>query len=118
MDAAQLAARHGAILRLRAVADDMTWIVEKLRQQPDAPAIAQGPLALSARAGWCLAQVALIQADAGITSPRIVDQIHQRDREIETPALRRLALSTLEATERRLNQPLPSPCEPVLEASR
>lgn len=116
---AEIAARCVAIERLKRVADDMAWFVERLRGQPDAPGLAQGPLALAARAGWSLAQVALIQADAGIVTPRIIDGIHRRDPAVETPALRRLALTTLEATERRLCAARPSPCDPELrEAMR
>lgn len=119
LTAVEAQARAVAIRRLQAVADDMAWFVERLRGEPVPPAIAQGPLALSARAGWMLAQVALIQADAGVVSPNIVDRICNRDAGLDTPALRRLALSTLEASHRRLRALRPSPCEPQLrEAAR
>lgn len=119
LTAGEAAAGAVAIRRLQAVADDMAWFVEKLRDQPNPVAIAQGPLALSARAGWMLAQVALIQADAGIVSPRIVERICDRDAGLDTPALRRLALSTLEVSHRRLRALRPGSCEPELrEACR
>lgn len=119
LSGAEAAARSSAITRLQAVANDMAWFVERLRGQREAPGIAQGPLALSARAGWCLAQVALIQADAGIVSPRIVDGICQREYGVDAPGLRRLAMTTLEAAERRLRRQRPSPCEPErMEARR
>lgn len=119
LTAAEAEARIVAIRRLQAVADEMAWFVEKLRGERVPPAIAQGPLALSARAGWMLAQVALIQADAGIVSPHIVERICDRDAGLDTPALRCLALSTLEASHRRLRALRPSPCEPQLrEAAR
>lgn len=119
LSAGEAQARTVAIRRLQAVADEMAWFVEKLRGEPAPPAIAQGPLALSARAGWMLAQVALIQADAGIVSPHIVERICDRASGLDTPALRRLALSTLEASHRRLRALRPSPCEQQLrEATR
>lgn len=117
LSGAEASARSIAVTRLQAVANDMTWLAQRLRSQRD-PSIARGPLALSARAGWGLAQAALIQADAGIVSRRMIDGI-QSDRGVDAPGLRRLALSTLEATERRLQRLRPHPCEPVQrEASR
>ena len=119
LTAGEAQARVVAIRRLQAVADDKAWFVERLRRQPLSATIAQGPLALSARAGWMLAQVALIQADAGVVSPRIVERICDREAGLDTPALRRLALSTLEVSHRRLRSLRPGYCEPELrEATR
>ena len=120
---AQVVARCAAVARLQAVADDMARFIDRLGRSGDRPgtvhvSIAQGPLALHARAGWMLAQAALIRAQAGIDSPHI-DAIVLRDPVTAPPSLRRLALTTLEATERRLHGWRPRPAAPDLrEASR
>lgn len=121
LTAAQVAARCVAIDRLKHVADDMADFLDRIGRSGERPGtaharIAQGPLALQARAGWMLAQVALIQAQAGITAPRIIDAIAQRDPAGATPSLRRLALSTLQAAEARLGHVWPAPLS--REASR
>jgi hypothetical protein len=116
LSGAQAAARSIAIDRLRAVAQDMGNLVERLGLQPETLAIAQCPLALATRSSWLYAQVALIQADAGMASPRLIAAIAERDPRLATPQLRRLAESTLIAAERRLHGRTPEPL--LQEASR
>ncbi len=113
----EVATRLACIERLRAVADDMAHVSQRLiaelgdGEPLPTKAIAFGPLAMAARQGWGCAQAVLLQADAGIVSPRMIDTIAARDQAVESQPLRQLALSTLRAAERRLRATSPADCQ-------
>lgn len=118
LDAAEATRRIEAISRLQAVAADMVRLTDRIIENRTDPALALGPLASAARAGWSYAQCALIQAQAGMASPRMIEAIALRDPQVSAPSLRRLSLSTLIAAEARLHRRPPEPAPVAMEAAR
>jgi hypothetical protein len=103
-----VARRHEALDRLRIVAAEMGFYAVRLADTADEPTIARCPLALAARAGWSMAQAALIQADGGMASRTMIDAIAEPGI-VDSQALRGLSLSTLMAADARLSGRPPMP---------
>lgn len=100
--------RSAAARRLDELSASIHWVGAQIVAAQDCENVSRSPLAFAARAGWVYAQVALIQADGGIRSRRMIDAIAEPG-VVDSPALRSLSLSTLMAADARLSGRPPMP---------
>lgn len=117
LSSAECERRSAAGRRLDDLSDSIRWVGAQISAAQDCGNVSRSPLALAARAGWMYAQVALIQAEGGMHSRRMIDAIAEPG-VVDSPALRSLSLSTLMAAEARISGEPPMPAALALGGGR